>query len=290
MVSMEGVSIVIPVYNEEESILELLQGLSQFLEKNDIHHEVIVVNDGSKDRTAEIIRESGLRVELIEHGRNRGYGASLKTGIKSAQYDYVVTIDADGTYHYQDIKMLLEEAVETDMVVAARTGHHVSIPFIRRPAKWAITKLANYLTGEHIPDLNSGFRLLKKNIVNKFVKILPDGFSFTATITLAMLTNNYKIKYITTNYYKRKGKSKIRPIRDTINFVQLIARTILYFDPLKIFLPVSAIMFFASAVVFFYTLFFKEKLRDTTVLLLFLTGIILLAIGMLSDVVVKTKE
>ena len=287
---MEGVSVVIPVYNEEESILELLQGLSQFLEKNDIHHEVIVVNDGSKDRTAEIIRESGLRVELIEHGRNRGYGASLKTGIKSAQYDYVVTIDADGTYHYQDIKMLLEEAVENDMVVAARTGHHVSIPVIRRPAKWAITKLANYLTGEHIPDLNSGFRLLKKNIVNKFVKILPDGFSFTATITLAMLTNNYKIKYITTNYYKRKGKSKIRPIRDTINFVQLIARTILYFDPLKIFLPVSAIMFFASAVVFFYTLFFKEKLRDTTVLLLFLTGIILLAIGMLSDVVVKTKE
>lgn len=287
---MEGVSIVIPVYNEEESILELLQGLSQFLEKNDIHHEVIVVNDGSKDRTAEIIRESGLRVELIEHGRNRGYGASLKTGIKSAQYDYVVTIDADGTYHYQDIKMLLEEAVENDMVVAARTGHHVSIPVIRRPAKWAITKLANYLTGKHIPDLNSGFRLLKKNIVNKFVKILPDGFSFTATITLAMLTNNYKIKYITTNYYKRKGKSKIRPIRDTINFVQLIARTILYFDPLKIFLPVSAIMFFASAVVFFYTLFFKEKLRDTTVLLLFLTGIILLAIGMLSDVVVKTKE
>ncbi len=287
---MEGVSIVVPVYNEEESILEFLQGLSQFLEKNEIPHEVIVVNDGSKDRTTEIIRGSELRVRLIEHSRNRGYGAALKTGIKNAKYDYVVTIDADGTYHYQDIKMLLEEAAENDMVVAARTGHHVSIPFIRRPAKWAITKLANYLTGEHIPDLNSGFRLLKKSIVNRFVKIIPNGFSFTATITLALLTNNYKIKYITTNYYKRKGKSKIRPIRDTLNFAQLITRTVLYFDPLKVFLPVSVIMFLASAVVFFYSLLFMDKIRDTTVLLLFLTGIILLAIGMLSDVVVKTKE
>lgn len=287
---MEAVSIVVPVYNEEESILELLQGLSQFLEENDIQHEVIVVNDGSKDRTAEIIRGSGLRVELIEHKRNRGYGAALKTGIKNAKYDYVVTIDADGTYHYQDIKILLEEAAENDMVVAARTGYHVSIPYIRRPAKWAITKLANYLTGEHIPDLNSGFRLLKKNIVNRFYKILPNGFSFTVTITLALLTNNYKIKYIPTNYYKRKGKSKIRPFRDTLNFIQLIARTVLYFDPLKVFLPVSAIMFFSSAAVFFYSLFFMDKIRDTTVLLLFLTSIILLAIGMLSDVVVKTKE
>ena len=290
MVPMEGVSIVIPVYNEEESILEFLQGLHHFMEESSIPHEVIIVNDGSKDRTAEIIRESGLRVEMIEHHRNRGYGASLKTGIKNAKHDYVVTIDADGTYHYQDIKKLLEEAEGNDMVVAARTGDHVRIPTIRRPAKWAITKLANYLTGEHIPDLNSGLRLLKKGIVNRFVKILPDGFSFTATITLALLTNNYKVKYIPTNYYKRKGKSKIRPIRDTMNFIQLITRTVLYFDPLKVFLPVSAVMFFSSVVVFFYTLFFRDKIRDTTVLLLFLTGIILLAIGMLSDVVVKTKE
>ncbi len=287
---MEPVSIVIPVYNEKESILELLEGVNRSMEESGIPYEVIVVNDASTDRTAEIVRGSKLRVELIEHLRNRGYGASLKTGIKNAKYDYVVTIDADGTYHYQDIKKLLEEAEGNDMVVGARTGLHVSIPPLRRPAKWAITKLANYLTGEHIPDLNSGFRLLKKSIVNRFIKILPDGFSFTATITLALLTNNHKIKYIPTNYYKRKGKSKIRPIRDTMNFVQLITRTILYFDPLKVFLPVSALMFFASVVVFFYTLFFREKIRDTTVLLLFMTGIILLAIGMLSDVVVKTKE
>ena len=118
------------------------------------------------------------------------------------------------------------------MVVGARLGAQAKIPLIRKPAKWFITRLASYLANFNIPDLNSGLRLMKKEIVQRFINILPAGFSFTTTITLAMLTNDYVVSYIAIDYHTRTGKSKIKPIRDTVKFIQLIVRTVMYFNPL----------------------------------------------------------
>jgi len=160
----------------------------------------------------------------------------------------------------------------------------------RRPAKWMLNKLANYLTGTKIPDLNSGLRVMKKDIVMNYVHLLPDGFSFTTTITLAMLTNNYRVEFVPIEYKIRSGKSKIRPIRDTMNFIQLIIRTVLYFDPLKIFLPISAFFFISSIAVLALSYLFTPKIMDITTVILFISGVQILAIGMIADLIDKRNR
>ena len=224
-------SIIIPCFNEENSILETIKELQAL----DLNCEIVLVDDGSNDNTYEIIRNIA-GIKLVRHEENRGYGAAIKTGIKSAQYEIVTITDADGTYPNERIPELVKifEEGNFDMVVGARTGKNVKIPLIRKPAKWFINKLANYLAGTKIPDLNSGLRVMKKEVLERFIRILPDGFSFTSTITLSMLTNGYSVKYVPIDYFKREGKSKIKPIQDTLNFIQLIIRIVLYFDPLKI--------------------------------------------------------
>ena len=151
-------------------------------------------------------------------------------------------------------------------------------------------KLANYLAGIKIPDINSGLRIMKKNLIEKYLYILPDGFSFTTTITLAALTNGYRVKYVSINYLKRTGKSKFRPIKDTLNFFQLMIRTVLYFNPLKIFIPLSIILFFSGAVVFLWSYFFAPKVLDTTTAIFIISSIQILAIGMLADLITKSRK
>ena len=229
-------------------------------------------------------------IVLIQHPFNRGYGAALKTGIRHAKYNTLIISDADGTYPVQDIPRLLAQLSKSDMVVGARGNNNSNIPLTRRPAKWMLNKLANYLTGIKIPDLNSGLRAMKKDVVVKFFHLLPDGFSFTTTITLAMLTNDYAVEFIPIEYKMRSGRSKIRPIRDTLNFLQLIIRTVLYFDPLKIFLPMSAFFFIASIVVLVLSYLFTPKIMDITTVILFISSVQILAIGMIADLIDKRNQ
>jgi len=283
------ISIIIPVYNEEKAIEQTIEGLKKELSKLGLDYEIVVVNDASTDKTRGIL-EKIEGIKLIDHPENRGYGAALKTGIKNSVYDWILIIDADGTYPDESIADLIKHTSDYDMVVGARIGKRVKIPLVRRPAKWIINKLANYLTKTKIPDLNSGLRIMKKPLLEKFIYILPDGFSFTATITLAALTNGYTIKYIPIAYSERVGKSKIRPIRDTLNFFQLIIRTILYFNPLKVFVPLSLVLFLLGAGIFFYNYFFMTKILDTTVAIILISSIQMLAIGMIADLVIKTRN
>ena len=152
-----------PVRSEEKSIIPVLKGIEDAMNRSRLSYEIIVVNDGSS-------------AKVVDHGVNRGYGASLKTGISNAQYDIIVITDADGTYPNDRIPELVSHMKDYDMVVGARTGINVKIPLIRKPAKLAINRLANYLTGVKILDLNSDLRVMKKTIVNKFVRLLPDQF------------------------------------------------------------------------------------------------------------------
>ena len=171
------------------------------------------------------------------------------------------------------------------MVVGSRTGENVKIPLIRKPAKWFIGKLANYITGQKIPDINSGLRVFKKKAFLPFQNIIPDGFSFTTTITLGMLSSGYKVKFIPIDYFHRDGKSKIKPIRDTINFIKLILKIGLYFAPLKIFMPIS-VMLFASALIWaLITKFGFGEFADVSSLIMFMTSFHIAALAFLAELI-----
>ncbi len=282
-ISNVEVTIIIPTYNEENAIANQIKEVHSVMEQSDWIYEVIVVNDGSTDGTAEQVETQKAR--LLNLPQNRGYGAALKAGIREAHSEYFVIIDADGTYPCDAIPELLGKAHEYDMVVGARTGKNVNIPLIRKPAKWFLNFLANYLSGTHIPDLNSGLRVLKKSLVERYFNILPSGFSFTTTITLAMSCNDYQVCYHPIDYYKRVGKSKIRPIH-AYYFLLLIIRTIVFFNPLKIFLPIGGIFFFAGIAKFTYDIAqwsFSEGFLLAMVFML--AAWIIWSIGLLADLI-----
>jgi glycosyltransferase involved in cell wall biosynthesis len=276
-------SVIIPAYNEERGIKPQLESIHKILQVNELDYEIIVVDDGSLDKTAEEAR-SIKDVTVIQHPKNRGYGAALKTGILSSKYETVVIIDADGTYPAKELPEMIKKATEFDMIVGARIGPVVQIPSIRKPAKWFLQKLASYLAEEAIPDLNSGLRVMKKSVVKQFFPILPAGFSFTTTITLALLCNDYLVHYHTIEYHSRVGKSKIRPL-DAYHFLLLILRTIVYFNPLRIFLPLGGMLFTMGLIKFIYDLFLSNL--SETAIFGFLSSFIIWAIGLLSDQIAK---
>jgi len=172
-----------------------------------------------------------------------------------------------------------------DMAVGARTGSTVAATKTRSLAKWALKRLAHWIVDERIPDLNSGLRLFKKEVLSSFLGILPNGFSFTTTITLAMHVNGYHVSYYPIDYYQRKGKSKIRPVRDTINFINLILRIGLYFAPLKIFLPLSGIVMAAGVGWGLFTTLGLGRFADASTLILVMTGLQVGVIGLLAELI-----
>jgi glycosyltransferase involved in cell wall biosynthesis len=273
------ISIVIPAYNEELGVESVIGELRDTIDRNGIGGEIIVVDDGSRDRTAEIAAAAGARV--LRHRSNRGYGAALKSGISAARNDLIVIIDADGTYPSGEIPEMLTALRTADMVVAARIGAKVNIPLVRRPAKWVLNRLANYMTNSKIPDLNSGLRAFRRHVAMQYFSILPDQFSFTTTITLAMHCDKYAVVYLPIDYRARRGKSKIVPW-DAGSFAILVLRTAMLFRPLRVFMPV----------VFFCLLYGVVKMsidmvRDPNIsasaLLAFVSALIILLIGMLGD-------
>lgn len=284
-----GVSVIVPCFNEQDMIAATIRKLTDTMRGINRPYELIVVDDGSTDATplelSSCAYEPHLRV--FRNERNRGYGFSLKRAVAEAQYECVVIIDADGTYPISAVEKLLAAMDGADMVVASRTGSHVHVPLARRPAKWALRKLAAYLTQTDIPDLNSGLRVMKRSLIRKFLPLLPDGFSFTTTITLALLTHGFSVKYVPINYAKRVGRSSIRPIRDTINFLSLIVRTVLYFKPLKIFAPASVGLLALAVAVALVTKLALGQLADVTSVTLVIASVNLLAIGLLADLIDK---
>ena len=278
-------SIIVPVFNEEKGIENVVKTLQKILEVSNLKYEIIIVDDGSTDKSADILKNIE-GIKFIQHPRNIGYGGALKTGIKKAKGDYIIITDGDGTYPNEMIPELVKYIYENDMVVGARAKDSKNIATLRKPMKWFLGKLANYLADTDIPDLNSGLRVFKKDIALQFFHIFPSGFSFTTTITLAMHCNDYDVKYIPIEYGKREGKSKIRPIKDTLNFIQLIWRTVMYFNPMKIFLPVSVSIFLCFLASFAYDLFILDDLTEKTLIFL-LAFVQVTVIGLLADLIDK---
>ena len=207
----DGVSIIIPANNEAGGIGLTLEKIIDVMGTSGRAHEIILVDDGSDDDTADLGAGYSDHVRIIRHDVNRGYGAALKTGLRQAKFATICITDADGTYPNEMIPALTEKVIagECDMAVGARIGDSVAVPWIRRPAKWVIGHLANYVAGRNIPDINSGLRAFRRDLARRMFFVLPDGFSFTSTITLTMITNDFEVEYVPINYHKRIGRSKI---------------------------------------------------------------------------------
>jgi glycosyltransferase involved in cell wall biosynthesis len=276
---IEGVSVIIPAFNEEQGIADVLPCLLETLSTTGYPYEVIVIDDGSTDCTAEIAARFG--VQVISHRSNKGYGASLKTGIRAALYELIVMMDSDGQHDPADVLRLVEMAGAHDMVVGARSrGSHS--PALRRPGKWLLQVVANYLAGVRIPDLNSGLRIFTRDLALRFMHILPNGFSFTTTLTLACLKENFQIGWMPIVVTPRSGKSTVKPIQDGYNTFILILRTIVLFDPLKVFLPPSILLGLFGLLFSLYGVIRFKSLPDTGVLVI-TTAIILFFLGILAD-------
>jgi len=285
---MEMVSIVIPVYNEEEALGDDLDTIIQTMSGSDIPWEIIVVDDGSTDASAEIVRQRG-GVRLIQHPYNRGTGAARTTGLRHARGDVIVMTDGDGTYPNHDIPRLLAHMEGCDMVIGARKTEAGSLRWLRSPTKLFIRLLASYLTGVRIPDVNSGFRAFKKSVAERFLDILPTTHSWVGTQTVAFLSEGYAVKFIPIDYYKRKGrKSSFHPITDTYNYISLVVRTIMYFNPLKVFLPMAlALILVGAAKLIRDIVYYRGFYVPGVTLMLILTAIQVGAIGLLADLIVK---
>ncbi len=287
---MASISIVIPAFNEEKSIAKTISGIKSSIQplgsKNKI--DIIIVNDGSKDNTSGILQKIK-GITLLENSVNLGYGASLKLAIKKSNADYIIIVDADGTYPAESIRDLAAKLKDNDMVVGARTGKYVSIPLFRRPAKWFLKHFAEYLAKTEIPDLNSGLRIFKREIAMKYINLFPDGFSFTTTLTMICLTNGYAVHYIPINYYERKGKSTISPVKDFIAFVSLICRLTIFFKPLNVFIPISLVILIAGIL---------KLIKDFMLTGAFglgggmavLAAIQIAFLGMLADLIIKNRQ
>jgi glycosyltransferase involved in cell wall biosynthesis len=238
-----AVSVVIPAFNEASGLAPQLHELASVMRHSGWRFETLVVDDGSTDGTAEVAEDCGVRV--LRLSVNGGYGNALKAGITAASYDWILITDADGTYPPQAIPGLLERAAEADMVVGARIGSRVHAPPTKRPAKWLLRQYASIVAMQRIPDLNSGMRLMRKPLVQHFWKLLPAGFSFTTTITLAMLASRRRVAYVKIDYLPRIGESKIRAT-DFFRFARLITSMAIRFRPLRLLFPAGLLILGAS--------------------------------------------
>jgi glycosyltransferase involved in cell wall biosynthesis len=280
------VSIVIPMYNEREAIGAELERITSTMEACAYTYEIIVVDDGSADDGAEIVAQWD-GVQLIQHPSNRGVGAARTTGLKAARGELVAMTDADGTYPGEDIPRMVAELQEKncDMVIGARTREAGTVRVLRSSAKSFIRLLAQYMTGQPIPDLNSGLRVMRRDVALKYLRYLPTTHSWVSTITLAMMNNGRQVTWVDIDYFPRVGKSTFHPITDTYNYLTLVVRTVMYFNPLRIFLPASLVLFLLGLAKTLYDNFFLQNIRESDVVIL-LSAVLVGMMGLLADLIV----
>ncbi|MDO9459865.1 MAG: glycosyltransferase family 2 protein [Alphaproteobacteria bacterium] len=279
-------AVIVPAYNEEDGVADTIQHIRKAMSAV-ADYELIIVNDGSSDGTAAVlekIQKEDTALRVVTHDNNLGYGAALKTGIRNTLAEYIVITDADGTYPNERIPDLIEMCRNYDMVVGARTGDNVTYSKVRALPKIFLRAWASWIARKNIPDINSGMRVFRRDVAERFMGILPNTFSFTLTITLALLTTHRRVMFAPIDYHERVGNSKIKPIRDTLRFLMLILRTGTYFAPLRVIGPFALLLMLAAMASLAYDIFELENLTDKTIMLLlfaFNTGMFALIADMI---------
>jgi polyisoprenyl-phosphate glycosyltransferase len=281
------VSVVIPTYNEEEAIAEDIDAVIKALANSPWDFEIIMLDDGCTDRSVEIAKNKDVRI--VSHPVRKGVGRARTTGIKASRGNIIVMTDADNTYPNHDIPRLLEHIDMYHMVVGARRSEQGTHPWIRGSMKLFIKKIAEYITVTKIPDLNSGLRAFRKDVVQQFFNLLPEGHSWVSTITIALLSNSYDVKFVPIDYYKRKGKSTFHPVRDTYNMILLVIRTIMYFKPLKIFFPASLIIFIFGCMRTIYDAKVLLHIKASDIIII-MFSLFLGVLGLLADMIAKLHK
>jgi glycosyltransferase involved in cell wall biosynthesis len=280
----------VPCYNEATGVVESMQAIARAMRGHHAAWEIICVDDGSTDGTGERLESlarghPGDRIRLIRLPVNRGYGFALKVGVRQATGDLIVITDADGTYPAESIPRLVGECRDLDMVVGSRTGGGVHYSKVRRIPKIFLRRYVSWVVGEDVPDMNSGLRVFRRTLALRFLPILPDGFSFTTTITIAMMRSGHAVRFTPITYARRVGRSKIQPIRDTIRFFGLITRIGMYFAPLRILAPMCMVLGVAFMASLSRDLYRGDLTEATLLLLLFCVNAGML--GLLGDMIDK---
>lgn len=271
-----NISIIIPAKNEESSISDLIGSIKTIYPQA----EIIVIDDGSEDNTAEYAKQAGAQV--IHHPYSMGNGAAIKTGARNASGDILVFLDADGQHKPADISRLLRRLEEGyDMVVGAR-AHSSQANAGRSIANGFYNRLASYMTGHRIQDLTSGFRAVRATKFREFLYLLPNGFSYPTTITMAFFRAGYLVDYIAIVTSKREGKSHIHPLKDGIRFLLIIFKIGTLYSPLKLFVPISLVHFFVGLGYYAFTFLTQHRLSSMTVFLL-TAGVTIFLIGLVSE-------
>jgi glycosyltransferase involved in cell wall biosynthesis len=278
---------VIPAYNEAEAIGAVIDEVRTAMERAGYRYEILVVDDCSTDRTVEVARAKGVRV--VERPVNGGSGSSRKTGILTAHGEIVVMLDGDGSYTAADIPKLLDYMPAYDQVNGARTSEEGTLRWLRSPAKWLIRKLACYLTRTRIPDLNTGLKAFRRDVMLEYLWVLPKGFSCVTTMTLAFLCNGYTVKYVPTIYRKRVGRSKFHPIKDTASYIGTVLRMVMFFQPLRFFGPLALVLM-AGSVVLGIVDFLRTGSLQQGEIMLFVAGVVTLSIGVVAELVVRQRQ
>ena len=279
------VSIVIPAHNEEGAIGEVLARLRADLPPGVV--EILVVDDGSTDQTAKIAEQAGVRV--LRHAHNRGYGAALKTGIRQASGDYILTMDADGQHRLEDVRTLCV-AIQAEHAPDCVIGHRTALlhsPLWRMPGKWLLTRMARVLTQRKIPDLNSGLRIVRRDVLSKYVHLCPSGYSFSTTITMALLSRGYAVDFAPIQVERRVGKSLVN-VQAGFQTILLVLRLATLFNPLRLFLPMSFGSIFAG-IAWAVPYLVRRQCLTVASMLLILMGVLLFALGLICDQVAQMR-
>jgi len=283
------VTVVLPVFNERGHIRTEIDRIRAALDASPYSYEILVVDDGSRDGSADELRD--IRdIRLIVFPQNRGSGSARRAGTRAARGRVVVWTDADMTYPNDEIPRLVKELDGYDQIVGARTSEQGTQKLLRVPAKWIIRKLASYLVETPIPDLNSGLRAFRADVARQYLHLLPQGFSCVTTITMAFLANGYSVKYVPIEYSPRAGKSKFHWWRDTKNYLIQVVRMVLSYKPLRVFLPFSTTLLALGVVKLGLDWSSRDFRLAANTLLIFFAGLLFLGIGLLADLIVRVTK
>lgn len=283
------VTVVLPVFNESGHLEKEIFRIRESLEASSYTYEILVIDDGSTDGSGELLHEiEGIR--LLQFATNRGSGSARKYGTLAARGRIIVWTDVDMTYPNDEMPHLLDQLGGYDQVVGARRTEEGTVKFLRKPAKWFIRKLASYLTGVKIPDLNSGFRAFRRDVSLQFLYLLPTGFSCVTTLTMAFLSNGYSVKYYDIDYFPREGKSKFHWWKDTRRYLLQVVRMVLSYQPLKVLMPPAVFLFLVGSGKLLYDVVASDfKIAINTIVLLgaaFSIGLL----AMLADLLVHLNK
>jgi glycosyltransferase involved in cell wall biosynthesis len=289
------VTIILPCYNEEGHVVAEVERIARAMDGSGYSYELLAIDDGSTDQTLAKLHEAASRfpqLEIIPMPRNGGSGVVRRIGTQRARGEIVAWTDADMTYPNERIPELvqvLEKDPMVDQVVGARTSEQGTYKLLRVPAKWLIRKFAERLSGRRIPDLNSGMRAFRREVALPYLRLLPPGFSCVTTITLAFLSNNHEIQYVPIEYAQRAGSSKFKFVSDAYRYILQILRMIMYFNPLKVLMPLALTLLGVGALKAVYDVIVHPVHIASDTVLIVITGLIIGSLALLGDLVVRSR-